>query len=95
MIVQVPKLAHHFLSQRKIGSYNFGFENTYEKVLEIEDQLLCSEARAQVGDEYSELKNSFAQFQRRLRQVIVEAKRIIGSTICINYRFMTCLKSEH
>ena len=52
----------------------------YEEVLKIEDQLLCPEVQAQVGDEYSEMKNSIAQFQRKLRQVIVEAKRKRGST---------------
>ena len=53
----------------------------YEKVLEVKDQLLCRELQAQVEDEYSKLKYAFEHFQRKLRQVIVEAKRKRGSTM--------------
>ena len=54
---------------------NFGrFEFMYEKFLEVEDQLLCPDVQAQVGDDCNELKNSFERFQRKLRQVILEAK---------------------
>ena len=64
------------------GGVDFcGFENMYEKVLEIEDQLRCPEVQPHVGDEYSELKNCFEQFQRKLPQVIAEAKRKISSAM--------------
>ena len=43
------------------------FENIYKKVLTFEDQLLCPEVQAQLGDEHSKLKNSFEHFQRKLR----------------------------
>ena len=92
MVIQALKLAHHFRNQRKTKSIFVVLRITYEKVLQINDQLLCPEAQAQVGEEYSELKNSFAQFQRKLRQVIAEAQVV---RLCINQRFMTCLKSEH
>ena len=39
-----------------------GFEKMYNKVLEVEDQLLCPTAQAQAGDGYSEMKNSFEIF---------------------------------
>ena len=52
-----------------------GFEKMYNKVLEVEDQLLCPTAQAQAGDGYSEMKNSFEIFQRKLRQVMLEEKR--------------------
>ena len=58
-----------------------GFESMYDEVLEIEHQWLRPEVQAQVGDEYSELKNSFKQFQEKLREVIVETKRKRGSTM--------------
>ena len=51
----------------------------YEKDLEVKDQLWCPEVKAQVGGEYNKLKKSFEHFQRKLRQVIVEAKRKRGS----------------
>ena len=52
-----------------------GFEKMYNKVLEVEDQLLCPTSQAQAGDGYSEMKNSFEIFQRKLRQVMLEEKR--------------------
>ena len=52
-----------------------------QKILEREDQLLCPELQVQVGGKYNELKNSFKQFQRKLRQVIAEAKRKGGSIV--------------
>ena len=51
-----------------------GFEHTYNKVLEVEDQLLFPDVQAQAGNDYNELKNSFKLFQRRL-QVTLELKR--------------------
>ena len=73
----LPKLEHHFRNQQKIVSISVGLSNV-RKILEIEDQLFCPEVQAQVGDEYGELKNSFEPFQRKLRRVIVEAKRKRG-----------------
>ena len=37
----------------------FGFEHIYNKVLEIENQLLCPDVQAQAGNYYNELRNSF------------------------------------
>ena len=47
-------------------------ENT--KVLEVEDQLLCPDVQDEAEIDYNELKNSFEFFQRKLRQVVFEAK---------------------
>ncbi|KAI6650794.1 hypothetical protein LOD99_7845 [Oopsacas minuta] len=52
-----------------------GFEQLHRKVLEVEDQLLCTDVQAQAGDAYGELKDTFENFQRKLRQVASEAKR--------------------
>ena len=58
------------------GNISFcGFDLMYEKVLELEYHLLCSDLKAQVGDDYDELKNSFEHFLQKLRQVILETKR--------------------
>ena len=51
-----------------------GFEHIYNTVLEVEDQLLCPDVRAQAGNYYNELRNSFELFQQKLRQVILDAK---------------------
>ena len=41
-----------------------GFEHIYNKVLEVENQLLCPNVQAQAGNYYNELKNSFKLFQQ-------------------------------
>ena len=47
----------------------------YNKVLEVEDQLLCPNVHVQARNYYNELRNSFELFQQKLRQVILDAKR--------------------
>ena len=47
-------------------------ENT--KVLEVEDQLLCPDEQNEAEIDCNELKNSFEFFQRKLGQVVLEAK---------------------
>ena len=43
------------------------------KVLEVEDQL-CPDVQDEAGIDHNKLKNSFELFQRKLRQVVLEAK---------------------
>ena len=58
------------------NNVTFGeFEHMYNKVLEVEDQLLCPDVQAQARHDYNELKNSIRVFQRKLRQVTLELKR--------------------
>ena len=45
------------------------------KVLEVEDQLLCPDVQVQARNYYNELRNSFELFQQKLRQVILDAER--------------------
>ena len=52
-----------------------GFEHMYNKILEVEDQLLCPDVQDEAGIDYKELKNFFKIFQRKLRQAVLEAKR--------------------
>ena len=49
----------------------------YNKVLEVEDQLLCPDVQVQVQarNYYNDLRNSFELFQQNLRQIILDAKR--------------------
>ena len=51
-----------------------GFEHLYNKVIEVEDQLLCSDVQDEAGIDYNELKIFVEIFQRKLRQVVLEAK---------------------
>ena len=54
-------------------------ENT--KVLEVEDQLLCLDVQDEAEIDYNKLKNSFEFFQRKLRQVVLEAKHKRGGNM--------------
>ena len=58
-----------------------GFEHIYNKVLEVEDQLLCPDVQAQAGNYYNELRNSSELFQQKLKQVFLDAKE---NKICIS-----------
>ena len=49
-----------------------GFEHIYNKVFEVEDQLLYPDVQVQAGNCYNELRNSFELFQKKLRQVILD-----------------------
>ena len=44
------------------------------KVLEVEDQLLCPDVQDEAGIDHDKLKNSFDFFQRKFRQRVLEAK---------------------
>ena len=52
-----------------------GFDHIYNKVLEVEDQLLCPDVQVQAGNYYNELGNSFELIQQIVRQDILNAKR--------------------
>ena len=41
-----------------------GFEHIHNKVLEVEDQLLCPDVQVQAENYYNELRNSFKLFQQ-------------------------------
>ena len=89
------KACSMLFSESTENSFSFcGFENMFKKVLEVEDQFLCPEVQAQVGDEYySKVKKIFERFQQKLRQVIVEAKCKRASTM---YELTTYdMYSEH
>ena len=51
-----------------------GFEHIYNKVLEIEDQLLCPDVQAQAGNYYNELRNSF-ELSTKIKAVYFGRKR--------------------
>lgn len=54
----------------------YGFDYLYNNVLEIGDQLLCPAYQDQAGGDYDKISNStFQCFQRKLRQVTLEAKQ--------------------
>ena len=59
-----------------IDSIDFhGFDELYNIVQNVEDQLLCADVRDEAGDAFDELRNSFDNFQRKLRKVTLQAKR--------------------
>jgi hypothetical protein len=52
-----------------------GFEDLYEQVLDIDDQLLCHEVQIEADETYDDLKKSFEVFQNKLRTLMLRAKR--------------------
>ena len=59
-----------------ISSVDFdGFDQLYNTVLKVEDQLLCTAVQVEAGDTYDDLRNSFEVFQKKLRRVTLQAKR--------------------
>jgi hypothetical protein len=52
-----------------------GFDNLYDKMLALEDQLLCKEFENEAGEHYEMLMSSFSLFQNRLRAVTMDVKR--------------------
>jgi ribosome-associated translation inhibitor RaiA len=51
-----------------------GFEDLYEQVLDIDDQLLCHEVQIKADETYDDLKKSFEVFQNKLRTLMLRAK---------------------
>ena len=43
-----------------------GFKAKHNTILDIDDQLLCSDVQTEVGHMYDELRRSFKTFQRNI-----------------------------
>ena len=44
-----------------------GFESLYKQVVDIEDQLLCSEVREEAEETFDDLRKLFESFQSKVR----------------------------
>jgi len=51
-----------------------GFESLYKQVVDIEDQLLCSEVREEVEETFDDFRKLFELFQSKVRAVTLKAK---------------------
>ncbi len=54
-----------------------GFKSLYKQVVDIEDQLLCSEVREEAEETFDDLRKLFEWFQSKVRAVTLKAKRKI------------------
>jgi hypothetical protein len=52
-----------------------GFESVYKQVVDIEDQLLCSEVQEEVEETFDDLRKLFESFQSKVRAITLKAKR--------------------
>ena len=52
-----------------------GFESPYKQVVNIEDQLLCSEVRGEAEETFGDLRKLFESFQSKVRANTLKAKR--------------------
>jgi hypothetical protein len=51
-----------------------GFESLYKQVVDIEDQLLCSEVEEKAEETFNDFKKLFESFQSKVRAVTLKAK---------------------
>jgi len=51
-----------------------GFESLYKQVVDIEDQLLCSEVREEAEETFNDLRKLFESFQNKVWAVTLKAK---------------------
>jgi len=52
-----------------------GFESLYKQVVDIEDQLLCSEVQEEAEETFDDLRKLFESFQSKVRAITLKAKR--------------------
>jgi len=60
-------------SQDRVESH--GFESLYKQILDIEDQLLCSNVQTEAEEVFDDLKKSFEGFHAKVRAVFLKARR--------------------
>jgi hypothetical protein len=51
-----------------------GFESLYKQVVNIEDQLLCSEVQEEAEETFDDLRKLFESFQSKVRTITLKAK---------------------
>jgi hypothetical protein len=51
-----------------------GFKSLYKQVVDIEDQLLCSEVREEAEETFDDLRKLFKSFQSKVRDITLKAK---------------------
>jgi hypothetical protein len=54
-----------------------GFESLYKQVVDIKDQLLCSEVREEAEETFDDLRKLFESFQSKVRAITLKAKHKI------------------
>jgi len=59
-----------------------GFESLYKQVVDIEDQLLCSEVRKEAKETFDDLRKLFESFQSKVRAITLKAKRKNLQNLC-------------
>ncbi len=47
----------------------------YKQILDIEDQLFCSNIQTEAEEAFDDLKKSFEEFQAKVRAVVLKARR--------------------
>ncbi len=52
-----------------------GFKSLYKQIVDIEDQLLCSEVWEKAKETFDDLKKLFESFQSKVRAITLKAKR--------------------
>ncbi len=71
MLINQSRLSSHRIEDRVEFH---GFESLYKQILNIEDQLLCSNIQTEAEEAFDDLKKSFQEFQAKVRAVVLKAK---------------------
>ncbi len=78
--IDVNQLEHIVESQDKVEFH--GFESLYKQILDIEDQLLCSNVQTEAEKTFDDLKKSFEEFQAKVQVVVLKARRKKNQNLC-------------
>jgi len=52
-----------------------GFESLYKQILDIEEQLLCSNVQTEAEEAFDNLKKSFEEFQAKVQAIVLKGRR--------------------
>ena len=82
LLVVLPSLKTCFTSGLTACTVPHGFKSVYKQVVDIEDQLLCSEVREEAEETFDDLRKLFESFQSKVRVVTLKAKRKNLQNLC-------------
>jgi len=59
-----------------------GFKSFYKQIVDIEDQLLCSEVRKEAEETFDDLRKLFESFQSKVRAITLKTKHKNLQNLC-------------
>ena len=72
-----------FVESKSVTNFK-SFEALHNDVLDIDDQLLCSDVQTEAGQMYDELRQSFETFQRNVNKLTLYVKLLKNHAFAAN-----------